>query len=163
MPSLLKRIGWLPAQGGEMKAALDEADRIGSRCVYGDVEFRPTISEMKGAIGSIAMNPAQLSNIANPPLELRSAFGGLLSGQNGPKEFVELIKTRERAQQMTDYLRQCFPHVYNIMITKRDVHMAKMLRQHCSHGKVVAVVGMAHVAGIEKEWEELGIKQLASH
>jgi len=31
--------------------------------------------------------------------------------------------------------------------------MAQMLRKHCSNGKVVAIVGMAHVEGIEREWE----------
>lgn len=71
-----------------------------------------------------------------------------------------MIKTRERAVQVTRYLQQSFPSasVYNVMITKRDVHMAKMLQQHCSDGKVVAVVGMAHV-GIEREWEELDSKK----
>ena len=43
----------------------------------------------------------------------------------------------------------------NVMITKRDVHMAMMLRRHCGEGKVVAVVGMAHMEGIEREWEKL--------
>jgi pheromone shutdown protein TraB len=41
------------------------------------------------------------------------------------------------------------------MITKRDVHMAMMLRRHGGKGKVVAVVGMAHMEGIEREWEKL--------
>jgi len=157
-PALLKRIGWFPPQGGEMKAALEEADRIGARCVYGDVEFSQTMRELKGAVGSMALNPAQLANIPYPPSELKSIFGGLLSGQNDPKKIIEMIKTRERAQQVTSYLRQCFPSCYHIMVTKRDEHMAKMLRQHCSDGKVVAVVGLAHVEGIEREWEELDTK-----
>lgn len=157
-PTLLKRIGWLPRQGGEMKAALEEADRIGARCVYGDVEFNQTMTELKGAVGGMMMNPAQWTSIPSPPSELAGIFGGLLSGQNDPKELVEMIKTRELAQQMTGYLKQSFPPVYNVMITKRDEHMAMMLRQHCSDGKVLAVVGLAHVEGIEREWEELGIE-----
>ena len=51
-PSLLKRIGWFPQQGGEMKAALEEADELGARCIYGDIEFNQTINGMKGALGS---------------------------------------------------------------------------------------------------------------
>lgn len=159
MPNLLKRIGWLPPQGGDMMAALEEADRIGARCVYGDVEFSQTIREMKGAMGKLMMNPSQLlTSIPPPPNELGNIFGGLLSGQNDPKEVVEMIKSRERAQQCTTYLRRAFPSIYHVMITKRDVHMASMLREHCSDGKVVAVVGMAHVEGIEREWEELDAK-----
>ena len=157
-PALLKRIGWLPPQGGEMRAALEEADRMGIRCVYGDVEFSQTMREVKSSVMGMALNPAHWANIPTPPSELSSIIGGLISGQNNPKEFIEMIKTRDRAKQLTNYLRQCFPPVYHVMVTKRDVHMAKMLRQHCSDGKVVAVVGMAHVEGIEREWEELDTK-----
>lgn len=157
-PALLKRIGWLPPQGGEMKAAMDTADQIGARCVYGDVEFSQTMRELKSSVIGMTLNPAQWANIPTPPNELSSIFGGLLSGENNPKEFIEMIKTRDRAKQVTNYLRQCFPPVYHVMVTKRDVHMAKMLRQHCSDGKVVAVVGLAHVEGIEREWEELDTK-----
>merc|ERR1712127_633497 len=137
------------------RAALDEANRMGIRCVYGDLEFRQTMGELQKSVMGMAMNPAQWANIPAPPGELTSIFGGLLSGQSDPREIVETIKTRDRAKQVTKYMSQCFPPVYRVMITDRDVHMAKMLREHCSVGKVVAVVGMAHVEGIEREWEEL--------
>lgn len=157
-PALLKRMGWFPPQGGEMKAALDEADRMGIRCVYGDVEYGQTMQRLKASAMGLMTNPAQLANIPAPPGELTSVFGGLLSGRSDPKEIVEWMKTRERTKQVTEYMSRCFPSVYRVMITDRDVHMAKMLREHCSDGKVVAVVGMAHVEGIEREWEELDLK-----
>ena len=99
-------------------------------------------------------NPTLMSNLL-PPSELRVIFGRLLSGKIDPKQFVESIKTRDNAQQVASYLQRSFPPVYNVMITKRDVHMAMMLRRHCGIGKVVAVVGMAHMEGIEREWEKL--------
>ena len=140
-----------------MKAALEEAERIGAQCVYGDVEFNQTMNELKISFGALLANPAKFANMPPPPPELRGMFGNLMSSftSSNPQEFVESIKTRESAKQMTTYLSQCFPPVYHVMITKRDQHMAKMLRGHCSDGKVVAVVGMAHVDGIEREWEEL--------
>eukprot|EP00581_Thalassiosira_minuscula_P015386 CAMPEP_0183723206 /NCGR_PEP_ID=MMETSP0737-20130205/14871_1 /TAXON_ID=385413 /ORGANISM="Thalassiosira miniscula, Strain CCMP1093" /LENGTH=341 /DNA_ID=CAMNT_0025953463 /DNA_START=98 /DNA_END=1123 /DNA_ORIENTATION=+ len=166
MPGMLKLIGLLPHQGGEMKAALDEADRIGARCVYGDVEFNQTINELKLSIGAIMANPSQLTSIPPPPSELAGVFSGFFgAGQHNqqqssdPQQLVETIKTRDRAKQMTRYLNQCFPSIYHVMLAKRDAHMAKMLREHCSSGKVVAVVGMAHVEGIEREWETLDGKQ----
>ena len=155
IPNLLKRVGWLNNQGGEMKAALEEADKIGARCVYGDIEISQTISEVKRELGSLMTNPSSLANLQYPSGDIMAAFGGLLSGQTDPKDFVERIKTRDRAQELSRSLQQSFPPVYNIMITKRDIHMAQMLRKHCSDGKVVAVVGMAHVEGIEREWERL--------
>ena len=118
------------------------------------------IIEMKSAVstsftGIIMTNPSQLSNLLPPSPELRVIFGQLLCGKIEPKQFVESIKTRDNAQQVASYLQRSFPPVYNVMITKRDVHMAMMLRRHCGEGKVVAVVGMAHMEGIEREWEKL--------
>ena len=157
-PDILRRISWLPSQGGEMLAAINEADRLGIRCVHGDVEISQTMTEMKSAVSTsfaeIMTNPTLMSNLFPPP-ELRVIFGRLLSGKIDPKQFVESIKTRDNAHQVASYLQRSFPSVYNVMITKRDVHMAMMLRRHCGKGKVVAVVGMAHMEGIEREWEKL--------
>ncbi|KAL7540959.1 hypothetical protein ACHAWF_006826 [Thalassiosira exigua] len=157
-PALLKRLGWFPRQGGEMKAALDEADRIGARCVYGDVEYSKTMSNLKREAGMILTSPSQWANIPTPPSEIRGVFEGLMRGQNDTQQVVESIKTRENAKQMTNYLKQSFPSIHHVMITNRDVYMAKMLRKHCLEGRVVACVGMAHVEGIEREWEELDTK-----
>lgn len=158
-PALLKRIGWLPVQGGDMKAAMDEADLMGLRCVYGDVEFAQTMKELKSSVMGVAMHPSRFANIPAPPSELTGIFGGLFSGQHDPEGVIEMIKTRHRAKQVTQYLRTCFPEVYHVMVSKRDEHMARMLRQHCASGKVVAVVGMAHVEGIEQAWDEMDAKQ----
>ena len=164
-PDLFQRIGWLPPTGGEMKAALEEADRRCTPVVYGDVEFNETLRGLKSALHGIMSSPAEMMKLMGsvPPLpkELATAFnaslrrGTLLSEDSGPEEFVEAIRTREHARLMTNYLRRCVPSVYHVMVSKRDAHMAFMLRKHCPKGKVVAVVGMAHVDGIEREWEKL--------
>lgn len=122
IPNLLKRVGWLNNQGGEMKAALEEADKIGARCVYGDIEISQTISEVKRELGSLMTNPSAISNLQYPSGDIMQMFGGLLSGQTDPKDFVERIKTRDRAQELSRSLQQSFPSVCNVMITKRDTH-----------------------------------------
>lgn len=158
IPSFLKKLGWLPPQGGEMKAAMKEADRIGARCVYGDVEFSETTNGLRAAVSAMMSSPAAMmktiASVPSPPPELNEVFGSLLGGKD-PQQLIEDIKTRERSKMMTSYLSRCFPSIYHVMITKRDGHMSKMLKEHCSKGKVVAVVGMAHMEGIEKEWEAL--------
>lgn len=158
-PAMLKRLGWLLPQGGEMKAALQEAERIGARCVYGDVEFNDTMNGLKtAAFGMMASPTALMKTIASvppPPSAIRDLFQALMQNDVEPQEIIESIKTRERAKQMTSYLSICFPPIYDVMISKRDVHMARQLKEHCSKGKVVGIVGMAHVEGIEREWEAL--------
>lgn len=157
-PDMMKRMGWLGNQGGEMKAALEEAERIGATCIYGDVDFEVTVRELRLAMMGMVANPMTLmqmiGNAPPPPKELAELIGIMLSGGN-PTQMIEAVKTREQAKQMTTYVREALPPLYDVMITKRDVHMAKMLRSHCSDGKVVAVVGAGHVEGIEREWEAL--------
>jgi pheromone shutdown protein TraB len=166
IPTFLKKLGWLPPQGGEMKAAMEEADRIGARCVYGDVDFTETISALKAAAFGLMASPTAMmqtfSNVPPPPPELSEIFSGLMGGSKDPQQLVEDIKTRERSKTMTRYMSRCFPSIYHVMITKRDEHMARQLKKHCHKGKVVAVVGMAHVEGIEREWEKLdNVKQIS--
>ena len=157
-PQMMSRMGWLGSQGGEMKAALEEAERIGATCVYGDVDFEVTMRDLRLAMMGMAANPMNLmqmiGNAPSPPKELAELTGIMLSGGN-PTQIIEAVKTREQAKQMTKYVSEALPPLYDVMITKRDVHMAKMLRKHCSEGKVVAVVGAGHVEGIEREWEAL--------
>jgi len=157
-PQMMSRMGWLGSQGAEMKAALEEAERIGATCVYGDVDFEITVRELRNAMMGMATNPMKLmqmiGNAPSPPKELASLTSIILSGGN-PTQIIEAVKTREQAKQMTKYVSEALPPLYKVMITKRDVHMAKMLKKHCSDGKVVAVVGAGHVEGIEREWEAL--------
>ena len=45
------------------------------------------------------------------------------------------------------------------MLHQRDRLMARRLRENCPSGTAVAVVGAAHLDGVEREWvalEELG-------
>mmetsp|Transcript_19916 Transcript_19916/g.31065 ORF Transcript_19916/g.31065 Transcript_19916/m.31065 type:complete len:304 (-) Transcript_19916:45-956(-) len=157
-PQMMSRMGWLGGQGAEMKAALEEAERIGATCVYGDVDFEVTMRELRLAMMGMVANPMNLmqmiGNAPSPPKELAALTGIVLSGGN-PTQIIEAVKTREQAKQMTKYVSEALPPLYDVMITKRDVHMAKMLKKHCSDGTVVAVVGAGHVEGIEREWEAL--------
>ena len=165
IPSFLQKLGWLPPPGGEMIAAMKEANRIGARCHYGDVELNDTTNGLK-AVAFNMMSPDKMmqmiARIPAPPPELAELFEGLIKGGN-PEQLIEDIKTRERSKMMTSYLSRCFPAIYDVMITRRDVHMAKQLKEYCSKGKVVAVVGIAHVIGIEREWEHLNreVKRIA--
>ena len=158
VPQMMSRMGWLGSQGAEMKAAIEEAERIGATCVYGDVDLEVTIRELRLAMMGMVANPLKLmqviSSAPSPPKELAELTSIILSGGN-PTQIIEAVKTREQAKQMTKYVSEALPPLYDIMITKRDVHMAKMLKKHCSEGKVVAVVGAGHVEGIEREWEAL--------
>jgi len=142
---LLKRLGFLP--GGEMLAAMNEADRIGAKLYFGDRDSNETLRDL-----TAQMSPKLLMSalVTPPPPELQRA----LMQEESLSERVETLKTRDSARMMTEWMEKAMPQVAQVMVHKRDQIMARNLRDHCSKGKVVAVVGLAHLDGIEREWQD---------
>jgi len=149
---MLRGYGYVP--GVEMLAAMKEADRIGAQLVYGDRDVNDTLREIKSAFSSLQL--MQVMTAGLPPPEIQSimmdmANGGIESlGDN-----VELLKTRENARALSTYMTTVVPDVANVLIHRRDKTMAMNLHKYCGERKVVAVVGLAHVDGIEREWQAI--------
>ena len=72
---------------------------------------------------------------------------------NDPESAVELLKTRRAVRALTRHMREEFPKVAVAMVDERDDIMTRGLLEKCS-GRTVAVVGMAHMHGIEVRWRE---------
>jgi pheromone shutdown protein TraB len=66
---------------------------------------------------------------------------------------AELLKTRRAVRALTRHLREEFPKVAAAMVDERDEIMTQGLLNDCA-GRSVAVVGMAHMDGIEGRWRE---------
>lgn len=133
--------------GQEMIAAMQEADRIGAHLVYGDQDVRFTLSKLQQALSA-----ADILKILQPqpvPEELKQ----LLGDSKDLKSAVERMKNRKAVRLMAEGMRKQLPHIVRIMLDERDEYMAKVL--HNMHGRVVAVVGLAHLDGIEKNWMSL--------
>ncbi|CAB9514840.1 hydrolase, family 31 [Seminavis robusta] len=121
---------------------------------YKILHVNDTLREIKAAF-----SPALLMKLLSAPptspqlqaLMMDIAQGGL----EGLGDATERLKTREHARMISSYMDTTAPEVAHALIHRRDMAMAQNLRKHCGQGKVVAVVGLAHVDGIEKEWEKL--------
>ncbi|XP_024520562.1 traB domain-containing protein [Selaginella moellendorffii] len=70
--------------------------------------------------------------------------------QNRNLSFLESMNTREIASSLIRDLRLEFPEVVDAVVDQRDEIMTKRLL--CCDGKIVAVVGLAHMDGIEERW-----------
>lgn len=130
--------------GKEMVVAMQEADRIGAELIYGDQDVRFTLSKLQQAL-----SVSDILKILQPqpvPEELKQ----LLGGSKDLKMAVERIKNRKAVRLMAEGMRKQLPHVVRIMLDERDEYMTKVL--HDLPGRVVAVVGLAHLDGIEKNW-----------
>lgn len=66
------------------------------------------------------------------------------------EDYIESIKTREKAREMMQMVQQCMPGVLRVIRDERDEFMVKQLLR--CQGRVVGVVGLAHMDGIEERW-----------
>ena len=68
-------------------------------------------------------------------------------------EIIEKIKDRDKVRKMTTLYKKVLPGLYNVMVHERDLFMINSLSK-CAGSKVVGVVGLGHLDGIEKYWNE---------
>jgi pheromone shutdown protein TraB len=113
--------------------------------VHGDRDARDTLARLAGAI-DLSAALSSMVNAPPPPASLQRVVGAGASME----EAVELLKNRETVAEMTRYIRTLQPAAVRVMLDERDDILAQALRG-CT-GKVVGVVGLAHVDGIERRW-----------
>jgi pheromone shutdown protein TraB len=65
-------------------------------------------------------------------------------------KMVEALKERATIRQLMGSLKTSLPEVYQALVAERDVYMASSLLKSGAKS-AVAVVGMAHMDGIERE------------
>jgi len=153
----LKRYGLLP--GVDMLAAIKAGQRTGATLLYGDRDANDTLRELTATLSPSMLLRAMTTPV---PKEIEKTFQQAMMTPTGDLDLenlgdtVEKIKSREYAHQMSGWITQAFPDTAEVLIHRRDLHMAQNLRNKCSKGKVVAVVGIAHMDGIEREWSRLG-------
>lgn len=153
LSSLYKQMDSMGFQSGaEFVAAVEAADSIGATVLLGDRDARVTIQRLRDAMFEVLKDPPQ-STGAQPPAALLAAAGGANAEiSQMTKETVEstlsVMKQRETVRELTAYLRTEVPPLYTALIGERDEYMARSLLG--SDGRrIVAVVGLAHVDGIE--------------
>ena len=141
--------------GLEFKVGMEEADRSGARLVLGDRDQDATVRALREALDfSEILRLISGSNRGgngyewmDPELARRFAS----ADWSDPERAVELLKTRRATSALTRQMRAQFPRVAAAMLDERDDIMTRRLLRECP-GRTVAVVGMAHMDGIEERW-----------
>ena len=146
--------------GAEFGAAVEEARQVNASILLGDQDARVTINRMRDALAEtiesgVLTRPGAL---AEPPPLLAGAAGlgggaSDLVPSSFTKEEIErtlaVIKEREVTRELRSYLKSELPALYAALVEERDAFLARSLLN--SDGKrIVAVVGLAHVDGIER-------------
>ena len=145
---MFEKLGSKP--GGEFAAALDECDTRGIPCIYGDQEASVTLAKLKAQISL----PKLLAIMARAP-DLSAEQREVLLNMNSssPEELVERLKTRAFVESSVKAMRSVSPDLAAILLDERDVILCEAIRK-APGPRIVAVVGMAHMDGIERNWNK---------
>eukprot|EP01023_Acetabularia_acetabulum_P057669 TRINITY_DN67273_c0_g1_i1.p1 TRINITY_DN67273_c0_g1~~TRINITY_DN67273_c0_g1_i1.p1 ORF type:complete len:179 (-),score=20.28 TRINITY_DN67273_c0_g1_i1:139-597(-) len=141
--------------GKEMKVAMEQGQACSARIVYGDKDVESTIASIAKHVSIFDLTKLFMGQIAQRPLNPELAQ--VLQGQSSIEGIAEALKTRRYARLMVEQMREMSPGIITALIDERDQYMTEILAG--LEGKVVAVVGLAHMDGIERRWEKLLNKQ----
>jgi pheromone shutdown protein TraB len=76
------------------------------------------------------------------------------------KYFVETVKAKDNVRLLMNNLKAVAPEVYQAMVAERDVFMANGLDGLDQFESIVAVMGIAHVDGVENTLRSRGWKEM---
>lgn len=161
----LDQAGFKP--GDEFVAAVQEGRSYGADIVLGDRDVQITLRRLVQALQATDL---QKLMDPNSPLEqsmrelLPSGGGDGTSGGPTSKDdvaaFVESIKTRERVRTIMTQLNDIAPALVQVMLTERDAYMAAGLDSLNQYEVIVAVMGIAHQDGVERNLQNVGWTQV---
>lgn len=147
--ALMRQFGLMP--GLEFKVALAEAESRGLQTCFADRDVDETMQLLHAALPSLYRAAS-----APPPMsrELEELVGDLSIFKLS--KTVEKLKNRRHIRLFRDHMAQAMPDFMDILVHQRDALMTDRLLNECKPGRIVAVVGMAHMDGIETEWQRRG-------
>lgn len=150
--------------GEEFVVAMREGQKIGSDIVLGDRDVEVTLRRVTEGLAR-----TDLKALLNPDSELEQSLKELVpsqvaSGGNGAdigdlsdeefrKEFstfVETMKAKENVKKIMFQLERVAPALYEALVSERDAYMAAGLNGLNEIETIVAVMGVAHVDGVER-------------
>jgi len=152
----IEKLGF--TSGGEFKAAIEEGRAIGSKILLGDRDVEVTLQRLAKAISKTDAD--SFTRVADRLESLQQEIGlsdidALIDNKQLAIAAIERLKQRDVLNTELTAVREEVPLVYAALIGERDEYMANSLSN--AEGNVaVAVVGMAHILGIEKFLVEKG-------
>ncbi|ENH98033.1 pheromone shutdown-related protein TraB [Gracilibacillus halophilus YIM-C55.5] len=125
--------------GQEMIQGIESAENVGAELVLADRNIQVTFSRIWRGIG-----------LKGKLLLLTQVFGGVFSRETISEEDLEKMKSQDAIDSVLNEFTEAFPKLKKPLIDERDQYLAQKIKQ--APGKrIVAVLGAAHVPGIQKE------------
>ena len=150
LSTLYKQLDTMGFQSGqEFVVAVREADALGANVLLGDRDARQTVRRMGAALSDVLADRKALENLAPPPAAIMATSPETAEfTRENVLSAMAVLKQRENVRALAEYLRTNVPALYEALIAERDRYMAASILG-CEGQRIVAVVGLAHVDGIE--------------
>ncbi|KAI3846451.1 hypothetical protein MKW92_042923 [Papaver armeniacum] len=129
--------------GLEFKVAMEESARVGALCICIDQDIDVTLLQLS-KVSSFDLLWKAYARRRDEVKKSRQTI-------ERHTDFIDGEYTRSFVQEMCIFDKKLCPEISQVLIEDRDKYMFTNLR--CFPGKVVAVVGMAHMDGIELLWK----------
>jgi len=153
--------------GEEFIVAVREGQKAGSAIVLGDRDVEVTLRRLTEALAQ-----TDLKELMNPDSELEKSMAELLPGKPpspdmGDDEFkqemssyVETMKAKENVRKIMKELKKAAPAIYTALVEERDIYMGRGIDSLNQFQSTVAVMGIAHMEGVEDTLQQLGWQQV---
>ena len=147
--------------GGEFQTAIQEAFARKIPVLLGDQDVDKTLQNLAAAL-STTSSDSFLKLIEDLDAAERELGINLPQDPNANiskeqiADFVEKLKTRKALDLVMSTLQREAPGIYQAMIGDRDLYMANSIAGQRDSKIMVAVCGMAHLSGIERNLAKKG-------
>ena len=153
--------------GEEFVVAIREGQKLGSAIVLGDRDVEVTLRRLTEALAQ-----TDLKELMNPDSELERSMTELLPGKPpspdmGDAEFrqemstyVETMKAKDNVRKIMKELKKAAPAIYTALVEERDNYMGRGLDSINQFSTTVAVMGIAHMEGVEQTLQGLGWREV---
>ena len=115
---------------------------------------RTDLKKLLAADSELEENMKQLLPKDVSPSDLQNGTGDMSTEQL--KYFVETVKAKDNVRLLMSNLKAVAPEVYQAMVAERDEYMANGLDKLDQFESIVAVMGIAHVDGVENTLRSRG-------
>lgn len=144
---MAKQFGIKPGQ--EMIQGIESAEEIGAELVLADRDIQITFARIWGGIG-----------FKGKATLLTSIVASIFSNETITEEQLEKMKSQDMIDSMLQEFTKAFPRLKKPLIDERDQYLAEKIK-NAPGDKVVAILGAAHVPGVQKEiYRDHNIKKL---
>ena len=152
--------------GEEFVVAVKEGYNVGAKIILGDRDVEITLRRL-----SEALRQTDIFALLKKDSEMEKTMAQLVPASKAPagdsdatdyKEqfsmYVENMKAKENVKVLMGQLKRTAPELYQAMVGERDEYMGNGLNRLSIFPNIVAVMGMAHVDGVEHYLQDRGWK-----